>query len=98
MPKQPYKRPHSIRDYIVQPNLIVEANANEKASVSFKDASKDTRRRRRREIEKTLNESVDMQNLLKYLATISLCIGNFYFLLEGIFLCFKSCRIRLLEL
>jgi len=82
----PYKRPNNINKYYIDENLrdsvrisnetntYVTASNTEK--VSFIDSSYQNQRRHKIEIEKRINSSKDIQNLMMYLASISLCLGK----------------------
>ena len=85
---RPYKRPNKISKYFADQNLrddtiisnrnniFVTASNNEK--ISFMDSSSSYQRHHRKEIEKRINGSQDIQNLIIYLASISMCIGKIY--------------------
>jgi hypothetical protein len=85
--KPNYKRPNPVREYFNDPNLreeTVRSNSNNvpvtasnTGKTSYIEGSKQLRYSQRKTIEKMLNESKEIQNLVKFLATISLCIDKF---------------------
>jgi hypothetical protein len=86
--KASYKRPNVLREYFDDPNLRAEtarSNSNNEpvtasntSKTSYIKGSRQLRYSQRKTIEKMLNESNEIQNLVKFLATISLCIGNLF--------------------
>jgi len=84
--QDPYKRPNKINMIYEDPVLMnqiktsnainepVTASNNEKTS--YKDCSYQHQHRHRIEIQKRLHNSPDIQSLILYLSSISLCIGK----------------------
>jgi hypothetical protein len=88
--QDPYKRPNKINMIYEDPVLLnqiktsnainepVTASNNEKTS--YKDCSYQHKETHRIEIQKRLANSSDIQSLILYLSSISLCIGKIRFL------------------
>ena len=77
MPKKQYKRKPTCNAFLQTPGLseLYEEQKSDVHLTPFHQVGDSQRRNHRRKMEKMLNESKDIKNLIKFLATISLCLG-----------------------